>query len=195
MRRKLMLGFLCAILVVVLAACDTGDKSAQNSESNKQQKSYTNLVNSDPAHAMTYSPTRKTINAWIDTWNQPGQLSFTYIVNQNGEKVGYYVFLGSPVSMCAALTPTYKFVNPGGDHEDTLYQVPAPSLDGVYYSGGQCISYYGIDAITKQVIEFSIGGALNYISSTQPIYLNVPALGVTTIAQLKKDASGKYVLP
>jgi len=180
-------------MAVGIAACDTGSNpSSQQSESARQQKSYVNLVEADPAHVMTYSPTRKTINKWIDTWNKPGQLAFVYMLD-NGNKVGYYVFQGPPVSYCASMTPTYKFINPPGDGEAILYQVPAPSLDGVYYSGGQCISYYGIDAATGNYLEFSIGGTQNYILTTQPLDLNVKPLGYTTYDNLRND-NGNWVV-
>jgi hypothetical protein len=194
-RRKPLAVLFAVVAIFALAAdsCDGGD-SAQDKESGRQQSSYERLTRAEPAEEMSYSPTRRTINTWIRTWNQPNQLSFTYLLNQDGSKVGYYVFLGPPVSYCAALTPTYKgydFKNDDNDGEDAI--VPAPSVDGVYYSGGQCIQYYGVDATTGQLIEFTVGGTLNFVNSTQPLYLDVPALGYTQINDLtKKD--GKYVL-
>lgn len=34
---------------------------------------------------MKYSPTRETINKWIETWDKPGKLSYVYLQNANGE--------------------------------------------------------------------------------------------------------------
>jgi hypothetical protein len=169
------------LMLLIVAACGNDDEDSDRSERKTQGTSYSALVAAEPAHGMTYSPTRRTINRWVDTWNVKGQLAFTYILNNAGEKVGYYVFDGPPVSMCASLTPTYKFVDIPEDGSDSKAQVNAPSLDGVFYSGGQCLSYYGIDASTGSYLEFSIGGALNYLLSSQPLAIDaeVKPLGPT----------------
>lgn len=193
---KILLIALAGILVLSADMCSSDNKGAgQKTDSGTQQSNYDRLVAQEPAHTMPYSPTRQTINAWIDTWGVKGQLAFTYILNQNGDKIGYYVFEGPPVSQCVGLTPSYKLIDPGGSSDNGDIPVAAPSIDGAYYSGGQCADYYGKDAATGQLIEFSTGTSLNFITSTQPLYLNVAPLGKTTIADVHKDASGKYIAP
>lgn len=181
-------------LTLLFAACG-GEGKSTNSERKAQTSSYDQAVAAEPAHGCgSGCPTRHTINAWVDTWKVKGQLAFTYILNNAGDKVGYYVLQGPPVSSCAALTPTYKFVDVAGDGADTRYQVPAPSLDGVFYSGGQCNAYYGIDASTGSYLEFSIGGALNYLLSSQPLAIeaDVKPLGPTDQANADcTNAPGK----
>lgn len=197
--RRLALGALVAISAFGLVACAGGSSkpSAQSQESHTQQSGYAGLVAGQPAHSMSYSPTRDTINGWIDTWGQRGQLAFVYLLNSSGEKVGYFVFQGPPVTYCAALTPNYKFVNPSNhDANGSDLTVPAPAIDGVYYSGGQCTEYIGKDATTGQILDFTAGNGLNFVDSTQPLYLNgpaIPPLGPTTVASLHKNAkTGQY---
>lgn len=193
--RRLILAV--AAVALLAAACGEEadhDNAAQLSESATRQNGYEGLVVAQPAHTMAFSPTRQTINAWIDTWGQQGVLSFTYILNQVGDKVGYYVFQGPPVSYCASLTPNYERLDVDlGEHSGDAV-VPAPSADGVYYSGGQCIAYYGIDASTGTLIEFTVGGTLNYVSSTQPLYLDAPPLGLTTVDDLTVNEDGTYTV-
>jgi hypothetical protein len=182
MRR--MIKFIIPLLIVVglMAGCDESDSSKPSrNETSQSNKSIDGLVSADPAHTMTYSPTRKTINFWIDTWNTPGQLAFTYIRTDNPATSGYYVLDGPPVSMCAALTKTWTYEGTDHDGSDVLDQkVPRRSIDGVYYSGGQCASYYGKDASTGVYIEFSIGAGQNYFLSTQPLpKVSTNALGPT----------------
>lgn len=174
-----------ALAVLGTACSDSGDTEASKNETNSTNQSIDRLVSEDPAHVMTYSPTRKTINFWIDTWNVPGQLAFTYIRTDDGDSNGYYVLDGPPVSMCAALTKTWTYEDTPKDDADVLDQrVPRRSIDGVYYSGGQCSSYYGKDASTGAYIEFSIGAGQNYFLSTQPLpNVSGKALGPTTAEQ------------
>jgi hypothetical protein len=63
------------LLVIVFAAACGGDDSSAQSESKSRAGSYDALVKQQPAHHMDYSPTRDTINKWIDTWKKPGALS------------------------------------------------------------------------------------------------------------------------
>lgn len=169
---KIVLGIVIAIgAMLSLAACYSSNQggSAQNKESIRQQDSYSRLVAQDPAHEMTYSPTRKTINFWIDTWNKPGKLAYVYLQNANGQLIGYYVTVGPPVSMCTSLTPNYKMIDPGGSSHNGNIPVNAPAVDGVYYSGGECNTYYAEDATTHAFIEFTAGLGINVLLYDQPL--------------------------
>lgn len=195
---------LTILALVALASCATGNPKNKDNEATKANKqeqatrndSYVDLITAQPSHTMTYSPTRETMNAWVDTWNQRGQLSFVYLLNSLGEKIGYFVFVGPPVSYCVSLAPDWQPYDYPGDSNPYYDEiVPAPDVDGGYYSGCSMNQFYGVDATTGAVIDFSAGGTLNYLSSTQPLDLNVPPLGFTEIADLDKNAGGEYVLP
>src|SRR3954452_22740159 len=98
--RKILLAIAAiSVLALVAAGCDEGDKSTR-SESQIRDSSYARLASAQPAHGMSYSPTRDTINFWIDTWDKPGKLSYIYLQGANGELLGYYVLKGLPVSYC-----------------------------------------------------------------------------------------------
>lgn len=180
--KKIALGAIALFAGISLAACtSSGDGGGQKQESSTQQSNYDKLVAQDPAHTMGYSPTRKTINFWIDTWSKPGQLAYVYLMNANGDFTGYFVFDGPPVSMCTSLTPNYRLIDPGGSSDNGDITVPAPSIDGVYYSGGECNTYYGKDAQTGAYVEFTVGQSSNMLLYNQPLtgHPNVPKLAPT----------------
>jgi hypothetical protein len=159
-----------AMVALTLTACNNNSNgNPQNNESKRQQDSYSKLVAQDPAHEMTYSPTRKTINFWIDTWNKPGKLAYVYLQNDQGQLIGFYTLIGPPVSMCTSLTPNYKLINPGGSGDHPDIPVNAPGVDGVYYSGGECNTYYGEDATSHAYIEFTVGLGINVLLYDQPL--------------------------
>lgn len=162
------------VAVMVISSCTSSNDQGQREESQTQQSNYDQLVAQDPAHTMNYSPTRKTINFWIDTWNKPGQLAYVYLMNESGDLIGYYVLQGPPVSMCTSLTPNYKIYEYNGGQ----MSVPAPGIDGVYYSGGECNTYYGKDAQTGAYVEFTLGMSMNMLLYNQPLtdHQNVPNL-------------------
>jgi hypothetical protein len=166
------------LAVAALVAC-TSDSSSDK-EAKSRNGTYDQLVAKQPAHSMTYSPTRDTINFWIDTWGkQPNKLAYVYLQNSEGKLIGYYVLKGLPVSYCAALTPTQQVAH--DDHGNVV--VNAPSVDGVFYSGGQCAAYYGRDATTNAYLEYTVGLGINVLLYDQPLpnHPNVPNLGPTKL--------------
>lgn len=177
--RKLVLLLTLAIMATLIVSCD-GMTEAERQEKQAQQNNYTGLQSKQPTEAMDYSPTRDGINKWMATWEEPGKLSYVYLMGASGNLTGYYILEGLPVSYCASLTPPDQM----RDTDEGEYVVTAPAMDGVYYSGGQCNQYYGYDATTGAYIEFSIGGSQNYLLYDQPLpRQDVEPLGFTTIEE------------
>jgi hypothetical protein len=182
-KTRIVLGLLAFVLAgAALAACEDGTAgSSQTDEAESRQNSYDRQVAGQPAESMGYSPSRDTINFWIKTWDQPGKLSFVYLQGANGEMLGYYVLEGLPVSYCASLTPNYEIVR-RGDAGGAMLAVPAPGVDGVYYSGGQCNSYYGKDATTGAYVEYTAGLGINVLLFDEPLpRQDVEPLGPTSV--------------
>lgn len=178
--RRALLGLL-AIVALVLStagACDGDQPTSAQSEGASRDTSYDAQVKRQPAHGMEYSPTRETINHWIDTWDDPNAVSYVYLEAADGSLTGYYVLKGLPVSYCVGLTPpeTTTRVDLGDANGDAV--VPAPGVDGAYYSGAQCNTYYGFTADTGAYVEFSIGASQGYRLYNQPLpeANNVPNL-------------------
>lgn len=164
---RVIIGIMCLIVGgVILSGCDDGTtKSATQRESQTQGDNYKRLVAAQPSHTMGYSPTRDTINFWIDTWGKPGKLSYVYLQSADGTLLGYYIFKGLPVNYCAAQTPTYKIYR----DSDGNVLTPAPSIDGVYYSGGQCNTFYGRDASNNAYVEYTAGLGINVLLYDRPL--------------------------
>jgi|GEM_PF-6462203 len=152
-------------LVVGLSACESPQPSSQRAEAENRQGGYDILTKNQPGETMSYSPTRDTINFWVNTWDEAGKASYVYLQNADGKITGYYILEGLPVSYCAAISPTYEIVE---DQYGNVV-VPAPANDGVYYSGGQCDTYYGKDATSGAYIEYTVGLGINVLLYDQPL--------------------------
>lgn len=188
MQRKLIAILFAVLTAVFVIGCEHEPDAVQK-ERKTQGTNYTGLQSKQPAESMDHSPTRAGLNKWMETWEEPGKISYVYLIASNGQKVGYYVFEGLPVSYCASLTPPDRVDDRPGE---TDLVVKAPSMDGVYYSGSQCNQYFGFDATTGSYIEFSIGGGINFFVTEQPLPVpDVEPLGFTTVeegvAEQKKE--------
>jgi hypothetical protein len=179
-RGRGVLAALAAVLAIVFltaSSCDGGSSSADQ-EAHSRDGSYDQLVKSQPAHSMNYSPTRDTINGWIDTWGKKGAVSYVYLQNADGKLLGYYVLKGLPVSYCQGLTPPDKVDDHSGDGGGNVDR-PAPGVDGVYYGGADCTRYYGFTADTGAYVEYTAGMGINVLLYNKPLPQanNVPNLG------------------
>lgn len=177
-----------ALFLLVAAGCSESQPDAQKQETARQQSSYEKLTAGQPAKSMSYSPSRETINFWIETWDKPNKLAYVYLQASNGQLVGYYVFKGLPVSYCASLTPTYRLVDTTGDGDGYPdFEVPAPAMDGVYYSGaGSCNTYYGQDATTGEYMEYTVGTGISALLFERPMpRQDVEPLGFTTVEDVE----------
>lgn len=179
-RSRISIVALLLAIVLLLAACDDDKDDAQGKETSTGQSAYEKLVARQPAHDMTYSPTRNTVNFFIDTWGKnPNKLSYVYLQNANGDLLGFYTLRGLPVNYCVSLRPNYKIEKTEipGDNTAVL-SVPAPSADGVYYGpGAGCSTYYGRD-VNGDYIEYTVGLGINVLLYDQPLpnRPNVPSL-------------------
>lgn len=177
-------GVLTVLAVAALAGCTSKESDSVSANADNRDAAYKAIYENQIKgyERPTWSPTVETIKHWIDTWGrEPDRLAYVYLMASNGQLVGYYVTKGPPVSYCASLAPPYDLVGQGGSGYNG-HVVPAPAMDQVYYSGGQCNSYYAIDALTKEYIGFSVGGGFDYLLYSAPIpRQDVEPLGFTII--------------
>lgn len=163
----ILVGGIAVAGILGLAACEM-EPTSQDKEAQQRQGSYDTLTSNQPAKQMEYSPTRDTVNRWVETWgSDPNKLAYVYI-QLGGGGYGYFVMDGPPVSMCVMLTPNYEI------REDSYgnLMVPAPGIDGAYYGGeGSCSTYYGFDSETGAYLEFTVGMNQSYFLFSEPMDL------------------------
>lgn len=182
--RRWILAAVVAVVALVALGCSSQEPEGQKADADRRTKTVQSLIEGQPAKSMEYSPSRETINFWIDTWDEPGKLSFVYLQGANGEFLGYYVLEGLPVSYCASITRNYDIRSGSGDTELLL---PAPGVDGVWYSGGQCNTYYGKDATTGAYVEWTAGLGINTLLFDEPLpNQNVQPLGPTSVEEAER---------
>lgn len=180
-----------AALLFGAESCDGSTDSGQKTEDTSRQHNYDQLIKSQPAHTMSYSPTRATKNFWIDTWGTRGKVAYVYLRDANSRVFGYYVLDGLPVSYCTSLVPPVREWDVEGDSSGSVGTLgPAPSVDGTYASASNCNEMYGRDAVTGSYVEYSVGLGINQQISDQPLpqYGDAKPLGPGTIAKARSGS-------
>lgn len=162
-----------ALFAIGITACKAEDNSQD--EGAKIQES---IMKSAQDRIPTYQPTnfltRQAVTKWMERMDTPSKTFYIYIMANNGQKLGYYVGQTRPISACTLLTPSERLVegDRGGHYGD--FPMPAPSLDGVYGSGG-CDSYFFFDATTDAYIEIK---GLNFFVADQPLDIEAEPINV-----------------
>ena len=178
MRRKLT-ATIAAVGVAVLALTGCTEPTA---DEKSRDDAYQKVMERQPGKTLEYSPTRETINFWVDTWNEEGKLSYVYLQNTSGDVIGYYVLKGLPVSYCAQISPP-ETVRGGEGRVVTS----APANDGAYYGDGNCNTFYGQDATSGSYIEYTAGMGINVLLFSEPMPNQGDAkpLGPTSVDDVK----------
>lgn len=188
--RKAIAIWIILFALIGLAACEESE-SATERETQTQTQNAEGLAQVQPARGMEWSPSRHTANRWAETWEEQGKLSYVYLLNFQGEYIGYYIFEGLPVSYCASLTPPDRIERMEWASVDAAVRA-APAMDGMYYLNANCQQLYGYDAVSGAYLEFTGGGSFNYLLSDQPMTrVNTSPLGDATIEEVKKKGKGK----
>jgi hypothetical protein len=168
--RGVILTVLLGLVAVLFVGC-SGDSEPTAAERRREARNAgVEAMASEDLKTGNYSPTIETIQFWLDTWtNEPGKLAFIYFSDAEGDMLGYYVIEGLPVSYGTGGTPPYDFESRdvGGATGDVL--VPAPSLDGVWYSGSEARRYYAKEAVTGAYLEWFAGNGINQFLKDRPI--------------------------
>lgn len=76
--RKTLFAVVAVILAFFLAGCEPMEGTSQQQEAENRQVGYDTLTERQPNVAMNYSPTRETINYWVETWDEPVKCSCDY---------------------------------------------------------------------------------------------------------------------
>lgn len=185
---KIVAVIIAALFAVTLTGCESSPPSAAEKAASDRNKGVDTIRKNQPVSPMEHSPTLKTIDRWTKTWGKKGTVAYVYMKRQDGTLDGYYVLDGPPVNYCVSGSPTYDMVEEDLGESKGKMMVPAPGLDGAYYGGCDPSRYYGFDAVTGQVIEYTDGFIMTAQLSDQPLPLDKqPKPYVSSIEDVNKN--------
>ena len=172
--RSLSLPCLAAVL---LAGCaNLGSTDDLDVAKETQQKVMAAATGAVPPYEPSAFPARVDINRYLKETELAGEW-YTYALNWQGEPIFYVVSDSKPRNICVSITAPDRKVK--GSQGNVV--MSAPALDGVYYGGADCNSWYLWDATTGTFIELS-GQGFSLLSTRAPLLLE------TDPVQLEWDA-------
>lgn len=175
--RKLLITCLTIGLAMTLTACNAeSDETTSERGARVQESIMQKAQSSVPVPQTNNFLTRKAVAKWMERMDQPQKLFYIYVLADTGNVIGYYVAQTRPVSECALMTAPKRLERGDRGSYGGDFQMPAPALDGVYYTGG-CDSgeAFFFDAETDAFIGLS---GLNYFVADQPLSLDADPIKI-----------------
>ena len=132
-----------------------------------QQNVMNNAFDAVPPYQPKDFAARRDINRYLKE-TESSATWYIYALAMDGRPLFYIVSSMKPRNICISVTSPDRTVFYDG--RTTGYVRSAPALDGVYYGGAGCDSYYMVDAATDAYLELS-GRTFTLITSKAPIFL------------------------
>lgn len=172
--RLLKPAVIAALSMLALAGCKEGQSSSRDEGSKTQESLMQRAQSKTPVPEVSNFLTRDAVAKWMRRMDSPDKTFYVYLMGNNGQQLGYYVAQTRPISNCTLMTPPDKLHYWSGSAGRASAVTQAPSLDGVYSTGG-CDSYFFFDAETDAFIEIN---GLNFYVSDQPLAIEAEAIKV-----------------
>lgn len=163
--------------MVALTGCKEGESSSRADGAKTQESLMKRAQAKTPVPQVSNFLTRDAVAKWMRRMDTPDKTFYVYLMGNNGQQLGYYVAQTRPISNCTLMTPPDKlhYWSSGNSGKATAV-TQAPSLDGVYSTGG-CDSYFFFDAATDAFVEIN---GLNFYVSDQPLAIEAEPIRVDT---------------
>ena len=173
--RLLKAALLVSFATLALAGCKEGQSSTRADGAKTQESMMQRAQSKTPVPQVSNFLTRDAVAKWMRRMDTPDKTFYVYLMGNNGQQIGYYVAQTRPISNCTLMTPPDKLHYWSGSAGRTTAVTQAPSLDGVYSTGG-CDSYFFFDAATDAYIEIQ---GLNFFVADQPLSIDAEPIRVS----------------
>lgn len=180
--RKTILMFAVLTPIVLLGAseCSSQEPTADQKNLKAQTTIMEKATAKVPVPNVNNFLTRQYVAEWMRRMDDPSKVFYIYLLADTGNPVGYYVGT-RPVSLCTLMTPPKKKWKGDWNQYGSETLGPAPTLSGVYGSGGGgCDTYYFFDAESDALIHFA---NFKYFVSDEPLSIDADPISVTQVQE------------
>lgn len=143
------------LALTLLMACqpDSPADAAQKDQIARQMDVKVRATQAVPAPVINTYQAREAVAKYMERVNNPGQVWYVYKESRStGEILKGYTSSIHPMSVCSFMTPTEEVQEVdimGGN--DMAVVTSAISLDGLYYKGGECPTFF-FDLLTDTLV-------------------------------------------
>lgn len=156
---------------VIVIACGR-EPSVQEVDKQAQEDILSRAQASEPVYQIQNFLSREAINEWLKRVDVPNKLWYIYLLSDSGAMIGYHVSRTIPLSYGVSITnPAQRITGSWGN-----VVMPAPGLDGVFYTGSDPSIHFCFDAETDALITFSC----EFVYYDMPLDVEVPRLKIIT---------------
>ena len=168
MKKKIILTLLSALIIsLLILGCR---QSVQDVDKEVQESVLARAQAAVPAYQIDNFLSRKAVNEWLSRVDTSDKLWYVYVMADTGAFIGYYISRTIPLSYGVSITnPQQALVEFAGDPV-----LPAPGLDGVFYTGVDKTAWYFFDAETDALITTNM--RMTFLD--RPLDIDVPLLKI-----------------
>lgn len=149
--KRLFATLIALPLIGLLAACqpDTAAEKAEKANLQTQMNVKARATQQVPAPVIDNFVARQSVLDYMSRVDNPGQVWYVYKVSRaTGEVLKGYTSSIHPISVCSFMTPPEEIKKASVD--DYLVTT-AMALDGLYYKGGECPTFF-FDLVTDTLV-------------------------------------------
>lgn len=170
-------------LLASLAACkeETAADKAQANQVSRQMDVKVRATEAVPAPVIDTYVAREAVAKFMERTNEPGQVWYIYKESRStGEILKAYTSSIYPMSVCSFMTPTQEILSSGQGSTRSLTVTDAIGLDGLYYKGGQCPTFF-FDLTTDTLVVLDQDTVVS--AYDQPLDVDVEVTSFRTLTQ------------
>ena len=172
MKKLIVFLMIMVLSFTLLVGCDGPSETAQESDQKAQGELLLKAQSIEPIYKIQNFLSRKAINKWLKRVDVVNKEWYVYVhAPMTGEILGYYVSSTIPLSYGVGISNPKQIVD--SNHVDDTV-IPAPGLDGVFYSGVDERAWYFFDAETDTLITTNL--LISFMD--QPLDINVPQMEI-----------------
>lgn len=158
-----------ALFVFMAASCSQGGETIER-DKKAQDEVLSRAQDAEPPYQIQNFLSRQAINEWLRRMDTPNKLWYIYLRAESGAFIGYHICKTVPLSYGVSITNPARIADIGGEPDLVM---PAPGLDGVFYTGVDPTLYFCFDSETDALILFALGNSTIY---DKPLDADVPRL-------------------
>lgn len=173
-----IVGILASIVIVSIGGAREASDNPAEVDAEAQERVQRKAQAAEGVYEINNFLSRKSINSWLERMDTPDKLWYIYLMSDSGAFIGYHICDTVPLSYGVSLTnPMQMIDDPHGGYDAGSRVLPAPGMDGVFYTSTDPSVHFCFDAETNALVTFNT----QFVYYDMPLNIAVPELRIRLV--------------